>query len=91
MRQISREEILWVTRSITKDARTLGLIPEEATVTYQRGSNTNGYAPEVMVMDRKGHVPVSFLPTFAPRHTARDVHLALTSTRLALEVLAAKQ
>lgn len=91
MRRISREEILWLTRAITKDARKLGLIPPEATVTYRRGSTTNGHAPEVMVMDRAGHVAVSFLPTFTYRHTARDVHLALSATWLALEAIASRQ
>lgn len=90
MRRVSKEEILWLTRAITKDARTLGLIPEEATVSYRRGSVTNGHPPLVMVMaiSPTGHVPVSFLPTFTYKHTAKDVHLALTATRLALEAAA---
>lgn len=90
-RRINREEILWLTRGITVAARKLGLIPAEATVAYQRGSTTNGHAPAVMVMTRNGHIPVSFLPSFTCRHTARDVHLALTSTLLALDVLAERE
>lgn len=92
MRRVNREEIDWLTMSITQSARHLGLIPKDAAVIYSRGSTTNGQPPTVTVRaETGGHIPVSFLPSFTYKHTAKDVHLALTATRLALEVLAAKQ
>lgn len=92
MRRINREEIDWLTMSITQSARQLGLIPKDATVTYGRGSTTNGQPPTVTVRaETGGHIPVSFLPTFTYKHTAKDVHLALTATRLALEAITARQ
>ena len=74
------QNIAIMLHNVQREAVSAGLMPEGATLTYEKGSSTNGIAPGVWIMpaDSSGRrQSPPFLPRFNTKHTGKDVELAL--------------